>query len=639
MSAMKADKRRERLLRLVRSNPSISIARVAETLEASRETIRKDLIQLEKEGLIRRDRGRVILVGHGPSFLGMAKKGALSRDQRQNEILGLLKERQGVRNQEIAAFLNVSPGTIRNDLLRLEREGRIKRRHGSAVPDGTDRTAALLSLWLESPFPASVRNIGERAISLIERGDLVFLDDSVFSLYIAANLPLDREAGVLTHSLQTALLLSCREYRADVFVLPGILQRAEISVDNQFGELISRRFLVTKAFLGFAAYSQGRGFFTANHQQAEVFSLILGIAQSAFLLIDSANVGRSGKYGFTLEGRSELVRETLVDDGLTVQRAALEFPEELPVVLCGENYADKSPFNKQYTIGFATLHGKSEFSQLVREGIESAVRKHSNIELVVADNRMDRRTTLVNIDTFIEKKVDLVIEYQHDHSLSTLIGEKLSHAGIPIIAVDIPIPGSIYFGAHNYRAGLIGGEAAVQEVKRIWNGIVDNLIVMTDVAAGPLVESRITGMLESFCKEIPFPEERLVYLDSGNDPHIVKRLLVESLSRVPAEAKTMVFSINSNVTIGILDAIAYLNRQQFTLVVGQNITPRISRELEREGTPLLGSVGFSPDRYGERIVKLAMGILEKKEVSPNNYTEHKWIGRSRPHQQGDADDN
>jgi ribose transport system substrate-binding protein len=281
-------------------------------------------------------------------------------------------------------------------------------------------------------------------------------------------------------------------------------------------------------------------------------------------------------------------------------------------------------------VGFAALHGRSEFSRLVREGIEAAAGKRSNIELIVADNKMDRHTTLANMDAFIENKVDLVIEYQHDYSLGTLIGEKLSHASIPVIAVDIPIPGAVYFGAHNYRAGVLGGTAAAEEVRVRWEGAPDNLIVVVDSAAGPLPENRITGMLDAFLNRVPFPRERIIRIESGNDPDVVAAELAAVLSEIPPKARNIVFSMNSYVTEGILRAIATQDRSRNTLVAGHNVTPRIAQELAREDSPLIGSVAFFPEQYGERIMELAERLLERKPVNPDNYTEHKWIGRQKP---------
>jgi ribose transport system substrate-binding protein len=40
--------------------------------------------------------------------------------------------------------------------------------------------------------------------------------------------------------------------------------------------------------------------------------------------------------------------------------------------------------------------------------------------------------------------VDLVIEFQTDQEVAPIVGAKYREAGIPLIAIDIPHPGTTY---------------------------------------------------------------------------------------------------------------------------------------------------------------------------------------------------
>jgi len=621
--------RREQISRLLKSSPHISNSELAQIVGVSRVTIRRDLIFLEKSGLISRDSVQPASPGVTPPAEQLATRGEVSTQQRRRRIARLVAERGAVRTKELATLLGVSAATVRADLAALEADGQIRRRHGGAAPSRVPASDPLLSALTEQAFPLSVRKVGERAISHLERGDLLFLDDSLFCAYMAANLSVEAGADIITNSLRVALTLSRRRYGGEVFMLPGGVQRDAVTVDHPFLATMAERFLIGRAFLGLPSYSRERGFFADSPGHGEFLSAIASISQSMYLLLDSGQVGRNGKYAWSPGSRLPSVAEVCVDDGLSVEAASREFPADMPVVLCSESYAIKSPFNRQYVVGFAALHGRSEFSRLVREGVEEAATKRANIELIVADNKMDRQTTLANIDVFVENKVDLVIEYQHDYSLGTLIGEKTSQAGIPVIAVDIPIPGAVYFGAHDYQAGVLGGTAAAEEVRARWEGALDNLIVVADSAAGPLPEKRLTGMVDAFLGPVPFPRERIIRIESGNDPDVVASELTVLLSRIPPKARNLVFSMNSHVTEGILRAVAAQDRGGSTLIAGQNVTPRIEQELACEESPLIGAVAYYPEQYGERIMQLAERLLKKEPVSPDNYTEHKWIGRQK----------
>ena len=54
-------------------------------------------------------------------------------------LLETLRKQPGLRVPELAKALDVSEGTVRNDLNALEKEGRFKRVHGGVVLDDQDQ--------------------------------------------------------------------------------------------------------------------------------------------------------------------------------------------------------------------------------------------------------------------------------------------------------------------------------------------------------------------------------------------------------------------------------------------------------------------------------------------------------------------
>jgi ribose transport system substrate-binding protein len=73
------------------------------------------------------------------------------------------------------------------------------------------------------------------------------------------------------------------------------------------------------------------------------------------------------------------------------------------------------------------------------------------------NNKFSARTALQNADTFVTENVDLVIDSQININVAAQIAAKFSDARIPYIALDIPHPGAVYFGADNYKAGRMAG--------------------------------------------------------------------------------------------------------------------------------------------------------------------------------------
>jgi ribose transport system substrate-binding protein len=59
--------------------------------------------------------------------------------------------------------------------------------------------------------------------------------------------------------------------------------------------------------------------------------------------------------------------------------------------------------------------------------------------------------------------------------------------------------------------------------------------------------------------------------------------------------------------------------------VGQNAEPDARAELRSPRTPLIASVGFFPERYGDGLIKLAFDILAQRQTPPALFTRHHLI--------------
>src|ERR1044072_6034586 len=109
-----------------------------------------------------------------------------------------------------------------------------------------------------------------------------------------------------------------------------------------------------------------------------------------------------------------------------------------------------------------------------------------------ADDRYSPKTALRNADLLIKEGVNLVLEFQTYEHVAPIISSKFIDANIPVVAIEIPHPGAVYFGADNYRAGLIGGQALGRWARENWGGEVEALLLMELPIAGPLPQLRIS---------------------------------------------------------------------------------------------------------------------------------------------------
>ena len=81
----------------------------------------------------------------------------------------------------------------------------------------------------------------------------------------------------------------------------------------------------------------------------------------------------------------------------------------------------------------------------------------AGVELVVLDNRFDMETAVNNAHRFVERRVDLVLEFQAEEAVGPRIAHIFKSAEIPLIAIDVPHPNATYFGVDNFECGIEAG--------------------------------------------------------------------------------------------------------------------------------------------------------------------------------------
>src|SRR5215475_1071627 len=182
----------------------------------------------------------------------------------------------------------------------------------------------------------------------------------------------------------------------------------------------------------------------------------------------------------------------------------------------GENHyrlASEVRRRRLYRIGYAAQGQDTSFDREVRMSlIQAAEREH--VELIVVDNRYQPKIALRSADYLIREQVDLVIEFQTDEGVAPAIASKYMEANIPFIAIDIPHPGATYFGANNYRAGLMAGNYLGRWAKRHWAEEVDEILLIELQRAGSLPKSRMRGVLTGITESIRLADRcRTVSMD------------------------------------------------------------------------------------------------------------------------------
>lgn len=206
-----------------------------------------------------------------------------------------------------------------------------------------------------------------------------------------------------------------------------------------------------------------------------------------------------------------------------------------------------------------------------------------------------------------------------------------SKAGIPILAVDIPQPCAIYFGANNYAVGCVGGDALARFATDRWRGRVSRVLLLEIPEAGPVPHSRVIGTLDGIRSVLPKLNGKCVLHRNGKGTetggYLATRRVLRSLSR---RERLLIAAANDNSARGAIRAVREAGREQTTAIMAQGWGPddALDEELRKPDTPLIGAVAYFPEQYGARILPIVLQCLNGQPVPPAVYVEHKLFARN-----------
>lgn len=280
---------------------------------------------------------------------------------------------------------------------------------------------------------------------------------------------------------------------------------------------------------------------------------------------------------------------------------------------------------KRFRIGYASQSTLLPFTATVTDGLITAANA-ANVDLMIVNNTFSARAALQNADKFIAENVDLVIDSQINESVASQIAAKFSDARIPFIALDIPHPGAVYFGADNYKAGRMAGRHLARWALRYWKGDAQQIILLGVDAAGPLLNARLTGIMDGIKELLPEAARIPVhhYDTKGGRFEASLDLMRKHLRRRKIE-RALVGAVNDSTALGALQAFREAGIEKECAIAGQDGSLQARDEMRRPSSRLVCSVAYFPETYGMRLIQLSLEILNHKPVQPASFIHHELI--------------
>jgi len=293
---------------------------------------------------------------------------------------------------------------------------------------------------------------------------------------------------------------------------------------------------------------------------------------------------------------------------------------------------------RRWTIAFAnlteesgvTLEGTGFTGAEVRESFNLAARLYP-VDLIFYDNRRDDARAVANAEAAVARKVDLYIQYHAGAAANATVARTLKAAGIPVLAVNDPVPGAPLYGLDNAAAGRLAGEALAQFAARAWAGQPTVAVVVGRVAAAAeRVPERVRGLTDALHQRLP--AARLTTLDTQGNPAQVAPLLGAFLAANPAR-KVLVAATDDATALAAKAAVESAGRVRDAAIVSHGVDRSIHggmndrKEIDpsNRGSIVIGSVAFYLDRLGYEVLPLALRMLRGEPVPARTATPHKLV--------------
>lgn len=219
--------------------------------------------------------------------------------ERQNKILDILKKKNQVSTQELKEVLDVSAATIRNDLRKLENEGRLERVHGGAVfiEKESSQEGYKDFHFRSEKNVIEKKSIGKVASNLINEKQTILLDASSTVLYLLDYLHEKERLTLVTNGLYTAL--EVKDFpNVDVILIGGMLKGTSGAIEGVLGADILSNINIDIMITSAHGFTLKDGLTDFNFYEVILKTKMKEKVDKLIAILDHTKIGRTSASSF-----------------------------------------------------------------------------------------------------------------------------------------------------------------------------------------------------------------------------------------------------------------------------------------------------------------------------------------------------
>lgn len=273
--------------------------------------------------------------------------------------------------------------------------------------------------------------------------------------------------------------------------------------------------------------------------------------------------------------------------------------------------------DKKLSVVFANFNDEHPFGAAVLKGFHAATDNDKALNVKIFDNRNDPQRAIENARIAASLKPDVFIQYNAQAASNQQVARIMKEAGVPVIAVQVSVPGAPLYAVDNALSGAESGRALVETAKSRWPGVTPRIVIINVPEAGPLFIERGNAAKEVLANA--YPAAKIEEFSSRNDGAVTRQVVTDVLIRYPNE-KIVVWIHVDPMALAALAGVRTAKRTEDVLIATTGGDTSVFPEIRSGKSPLIGTFSFFPEDWGKEIISMAkrMAAGEKlpDRVSP-----------------------
>lgn len=238
-------------------------------------------------------------------------------EERLEEILNILSETGRIKVKELSEKFNVSEGMIRKDLQKLEKTHSIQRTYGGAILNRKIATNTSISTRIHVNL-SSKELIANKALDIIEDGDIIFLDASSINFLLAKLLSSSNKKITLVTNMPLIFPLFNNNETVDVICIGGIYDKKSGGLLGTEVTKSINKYNFNKGFIGSSGVNLiANSISTITLEDGNIKEAVIYHSKKTFLLVEKEKFNIDGTYIFaSLDDLYSIITDCDIDEDI-----------------------------------------------------------------------------------------------------------------------------------------------------------------------------------------------------------------------------------------------------------------------------------------------------------------------------------